>query len=127
MKNLMIKTWKPLLSLLFGVAVVIFWAVPFVGGLCFQEQYQMFLFDTGYFLERIVLPGGLADYISEFLVQFYYMPVLSQTILAWMLLYRIGLNLLPILRVVAMASYRKLIIMPRNGPLLLPKKMMVAM
>lgn len=49
MKNLMIKTWKPLLSLLFGVAVVIFWAVPYVGGLCFQEQYQMFLFDSGYF------------------------------------------------------------------------------
>ena len=86
MKNLMIKTWKPLLSLLFGVAVVIFWAVPFVGGLCFQEQYQMFLFDTGYFLERIVLPGGLADYISEFLVQFYYMPVLGGTIIALLLM-----------------------------------------
>lgn len=82
----MIKTWKPLLSLLFGVAVVIFWAVPFVGGLCFQEQYQMFLFDTGYFLERIVLPGGLADYISEFLVQFYYMPVLGGTIIALLLM-----------------------------------------
>lgn len=86
MKNLMIKTWKPLLSLLFGVAVVIFWAVPFVGGLCFQEQYQMFLFDTGYFLERIVLPGGLADYISEFLVQFYYMPVLGGAIIALLLM-----------------------------------------
>ena len=86
MKNLMIKTWKPLLSLLFGVAVVIFWAVPFVGGLCFQEQYQMFLFDIGYFLERIVLPGGLADYISEFLVQFYYMPVLGGTIIALLLM-----------------------------------------
>ena len=86
MKNLMIKTWKPLLSLLFGVAVVIFWAVPFVGGLCFQEQYQMFLFDTGYFLERIVLPGGLADYISEFLVQFYYMPVLGGSIIALLLM-----------------------------------------
>lgn len=86
MKNLMIKTWKPLLSLLFGVAVVIFWAVPFVGGLCFQEQYQMFLFDTGYFLERIVLPGGLADYISEFLVQFYYMPVLGGAIIALLLI-----------------------------------------
>lgn len=82
----MIKTWKPLLSLLFGVAVVIFWAVPFVGGLCFQEQYQMFLFDTGYFLERIVLPGGLADYISEFLVQFYYMPVLGGAIIALLLM-----------------------------------------
>lgn len=86
MKNLMIKTWKPLLSLLFGVAVVIFWAVPFVGGLCFQEQYQMFLFDTNYFLERIVLPGGLADYISEFLVLFYYMPVLGGAIIALLLI-----------------------------------------
>lgn len=86
MKNLMIKIWKPLLSLLFGVAIVIFWAVPFVGGLCFQEQYQMFLFDTGYFLERIVLPGGLADYISEFLVQFYYMPVLGGAIIALLLM-----------------------------------------
>ena len=86
MKNLMIKTWKPLLSLLFGVAVVIFWAVPYVGGLCFQEQYQMFLFDTGYFLERIVLPGGLADYISELLVQFYYMPVLGGAIIALLLI-----------------------------------------
>ncbi len=86
MKNLMIKTWKPLLSLLFGVAVVIFWAVPYVGGLCFQEQYQMFLFDTNYFLERIVLPGGLADYISEFLVQFYYMPVLGGVIIALLLI-----------------------------------------
>lgn len=86
MKNLMIKTWKPLLSLLFGVAVVIFWAVPYVGGLCFQEQYQMFLFDSGYFLGRIVLPGGLADYISEFLVQFYYMPVLGGAIIALLLM-----------------------------------------
>ena len=46
----------------------------------------MFLFDTGYFLERIVLPGGLADYISEFLVQFYYMPVLGGAIIALLLM-----------------------------------------
>lgn len=86
MNNLITKTWKPLLSLLFGVAVVIFWSVPYMSGLCFQEQYQMFLFDTNYFLERIVLPGGLADYISEFLVQFYYMPVLGGTIIALLLM-----------------------------------------
>lgn len=86
MKNLVIKSWKPLLSLLFGVAVVIFWSVPYMSGLCFQEQYQMFLFDTNYFLERIVLPGGLADYISEFLVQFYYMPVLGGIIIALLLM-----------------------------------------
>ena len=86
MNNLNTKTWKPLLSLLFGVAVMLFWAVPYMAGLCFQEQYQMFLFDTNYFLERIVLPGGLADYISEFLVQFYYMPVLGGTIIALLLM-----------------------------------------
>ena len=82
----MIKSWKPLLSLFFGVAVVVFWSVPYMSGLCFQEQYQMFLFDIGYFLERIVLPGGLADYISEFLVQFYYMPVLGGAIIALLLM-----------------------------------------
>ena len=86
MNNLITKSWKPLLSLLFGVAVVIFWSVPYMSGLCFQEQYQMFLFDIGYFLERIVLPGGLADYISEFLIQFYYMPVLGGTIIALLLM-----------------------------------------
>ncbi len=86
MNNLITKTWKPLLSLLFGVAVMLFWAVPYMAGLCFQEQYQMFLFDTGYFLERIVLPGGLADYISEFLVQFYYMPVLGGAIIGLLLI-----------------------------------------
>jgi len=79
------KYWKLLLSLLFGVAVAVFWAVPYVGGLCYQEQYQMFLFDGDYFLERIMLPGGLADYVSEFLVQFYYMPAVGGIIIALLL------------------------------------------
>lgn len=85
MKNILTKSWKPLLSLLFGAAVAVFWAVPYIGGLCYQEQYQMFLFGTDYFQERIMLPGGLADYVSEFLVQFYYMPVLGGTIIALLL------------------------------------------
>lgn len=33
-----------------------------------------------------MLPGGLADYISEFLVQFYYMPVLGGAIIALLLM-----------------------------------------
>ena len=85
MKQNLSSFWKPLLSLLFGVAIAVFWAVPYVGGLCFQEQYQMFLFDTNYFLERIMLPGGLADYLSEFLVQFYYMPAVGGIIIALLL------------------------------------------
>lgn len=63
-----------------------FWAVPYMGGLCYQEQLQMFLFDKNYFLERIILPGGLADYLAEFLVQFYYMPVLGAAFVALLLM-----------------------------------------
>ena len=37
MKQNLSSFWKPLLSLLFGVAIAVFWAVPYVGGLCFQE------------------------------------------------------------------------------------------
>ena len=84
--KLITNYWKPLLSLLFGVAVMVFWALPYVSGLCYQEQLQMFLFDRHYFLERIVLPGGLADYLSEFLVQFYYMPALGAAIVGLLLM-----------------------------------------
>ena len=80
------RYWKLLLSLLFGASVMVFWAIPYVSGLCYQEQYQMFLFDSDYFLERIVLPGGLADYASEFLVQFYYMPALGGAIIGLLLM-----------------------------------------
>ena len=80
------KYGKPLLSLLFGVAVMAFWALPYVSGLCYQEQLQMFLFDMHYFLERIILPGGLADYLGEFLIQFNYMPALGAAFIALLLM-----------------------------------------
>ncbi len=43
--------------------------------LLYQEQYQLFLFTRGYFLNSIAVPGGMADYVSEFIVQFYYVPL----------------------------------------------------
>ena len=84
--KLVIRCWKTMLTLLFGVAIVVFWSVPYVSGLCYQEQFQMFLFDGDYFVERVILPGGLADYIGEFLVQFDYIPVLGATLVALLLM-----------------------------------------
>ena len=46
----------------------------------------MFLFTKSYFFERMSLPGGLADYVSEFLVQFYYYPLFGALIVAALLL-----------------------------------------
>ncbi len=84
-KSFVVKSWKWLLSLVFGVAVAIFWSVPYLSALSYQEQYQMFLFETDYFIDRIALPGGLADYVSEFLTQFYYLYAVGACILGLLL------------------------------------------
>ena len=43
--------------------------------LLYHEQNQLFLFTGSYFTHSIEVPGGLADYLSEFVVQFYYVPL----------------------------------------------------
>lgn len=68
-------------ALLF-IAVFIFWLHCFPQAMNYQEQNQLFLFSTTYFLQRIALPGGLADWLSELIVQFYYVPWLGALLLA---------------------------------------------
>lgn len=74
--------WKIGLSMLFCIIVFLFWHIAYPAHLAFQEQLQLFLFDTGYLFERIVVPGGLANYISDFLIQFYYHTWAGAIILA---------------------------------------------
>lgn len=69
-------------SMLWGVLVFLFWWLWFPQALSFQEQYQLFLFSSDYFSERVSLPGGLSDYLSEFLVQFHYIGWLGAMVLA---------------------------------------------
>ena len=102
MGNHLFKHWKWMLSLLFGIGVACYWGFLRMSVLSFQEQYQLFLTDTEYFQERMSVPGGLADYIGEFLTQFYFIPVLGACILAllsvalqvmvWLLARRNGAN-----------------------------------
>jgi hypothetical protein len=82
MKTLISKYWKPILSVLFGMAVFVFWDVFYPCYLSYQEQFQLFLFNGSYFTERIIVPGGLSDYIAEFLTQFYYIAWIGACILA---------------------------------------------
>lgn len=76
------RFWPIAVSLLFGCVMYWFWRVPYVSMLSYHEQYQLFTFDIEYFLERIVVPGGLADYLSEFVVQFFYTPSFGALLLA---------------------------------------------
>ena len=69
------------LSVLVGIGMFLFWYVAYPHALSYQEQYQLFLWTWDYFVERISLPGGLADWLGEFTVQFYYIEWLGALLL----------------------------------------------
>lgn len=69
-------------TLMLVVAVFLFWWKGYPHALSYQEQYQLFLFDGGYFSGKLQVAGGLADYIGEFLTQFYFIPWLGALLLA---------------------------------------------
>lgn len=102
MRSFIHKYLQGILSLLFAVAVALFWAFPYRCALSYQEQYQLFLFTPSYFTERISVPGGLADYAGEFITQFYYVYAIGAILLAlvffclqrltWVLMRRSGMS-----------------------------------
>lgn len=59
------------ISCLVGIIIYLFWAIPFRGMLNYHEEFQLFLTDSEYFISHLTQRGGIAVYISEFLVQFY--------------------------------------------------------
>lgn len=67
---------------LLAIAVFIFWAWAYAPALAWQEQFQLFLFDTDYLMERLAVPGGVATYLAEFLTQFYNNPWMGGAVLA---------------------------------------------
>ena len=71
------SSFRAITTILFGVAVCLFWGLGYPEALNYQEQNQLWLTTGDYFRERMTVPGGLADYVSEFLVQFYYVPWLG--------------------------------------------------
>ena len=85
------------LTLLLGIAVFLFWWQCYPFALSYQEQFQLFLLDGEYFMQRLAVPGGLTRYVSEFLVQFYNIVVVGAAIIALllMLIHRMTCALLP--------------------------------
>ena len=84
------------LSVLVGIGVFLFWYVGYPHALSYQEQYQLFLWTGDYFLERVSLLGGFADWLGEFIVQFYKVEWLGALLLAllFVTLQRLTLRLL---------------------------------
>ena len=84
MKISMGRYWNLCLSVLFGIGVFLFWYLVYPHALSYQEQYQLFLWTGDYFCERISVPGGMSEWLGEFIVQFYYVEWLGALLLAFL-------------------------------------------
>lgn len=78
----MTKPTQYITSAIFAIAVFLYWLLLYPHALGLQEQNQLFLFTWDYLRERIVIAGGLADYISEFITQFNFVPYLGEALMA---------------------------------------------
>ena len=75
LNSLKSKYCQYLIIAILAVLVFCFWLFlyPFIP--VAREMSQLFLWTGDYFVERIVLPGGLAQYVGEFICQFFINPV----------------------------------------------------
>ena len=82
MKTGVMKYWNWGVSMLVGIGIFLFWYCWYPHALSYQEQYQLFLWTGDYLIEKCSIPGGFADWIGEFIVQFYYIEWLGALLLA---------------------------------------------
>ena len=72
-------------TLLFFVAVLLFYGLAYPHHLHYQEQYQLFLFDSTYMWEIVKQPGGVADLLGRFCTQFFLFAWVGAAIIALLL------------------------------------------
>ena len=65
------KFLRPLCTLFFGLAVLLFFGLAYPHHLHYQEQFQLFLFDSTYVWEIVRVPSGVADLLGRFSTQFF--------------------------------------------------------
>ena len=72
-------------TIIFGVAVLLFFGLAYPHHLHHQEQYQLFFFDSAYVWDIIALPGGVADLSGRFCTQFFLYAWVGSAIIAVLL------------------------------------------
>ena len=87
--NYLGRNSRIVLAVAMFVGVFLFWFVRYPYALSYQEQNQLFLFTDDYLVSDVSKMGGLAAYLGEFIVQFYYVECLGAAMLAlvYVLLY----------------------------------------
>ena len=72
-------------TLFFGVSALLFFGLAYPHHLHYQEQYQLFLFDSSYIWDVIALPGGVAYLLGRFSTQFFLYAWVGAAIIAILL------------------------------------------
>ena len=72
-------------TLLLGVAILLFFGVAYPHHLHFQDQYQLFMFDSTYVWDIVKHPGGIADLLGRFCTQFFLYAWVGAAIIALLL------------------------------------------
>ena len=87
--NYLGRNSRIVLAVAMFVGVFLFWFVRYPHAMSYQEQNQLFLFTDDYLVSDVSKMGGLAAYLGEFIVQFYYVEWLGAAMLAlvYVLLY----------------------------------------
>jgi hypothetical protein len=74
-----------MMAAVFGLMVFAFFAFLYPFHLNYQEQYQLFLFSADYVSSYFVKPGGLSDFLGNFLTQFYFYSWVGALLIAVLL------------------------------------------
>ena len=74
-KELISAHWQSQTTAVLGVGVFCLWLFHYPHLLLAREQTQLFVWNTDYLLERLAIPGGLAQWLGECIAQFFLNPV----------------------------------------------------
>ena len=67
------------------MAVLLFFGLAYPHHLHYQEQYQLFLFDSTYLWDVVKHPGGVTDLLGRFCTQFFLFAWVGAAIIALLL------------------------------------------
>lgn len=81
MKKLLTNYIDLWIGLLFGIGMFLFWWLRYPQAMSYQEQNQLFLWTSDYFVHDVSNIGGLADWLGEFFTQFYYIEWMGAAVL----------------------------------------------
>lgn len=79
----MLKKYSTLLYCVIpSLILLIFYKFYYWGMLHYAEQYQIFLKTKDFFIDHLLYPGGMMDYLGEFFTQFSFYQILGAFIMA---------------------------------------------